>query len=116
MAESFMKTLEVAASWPDARDLASRLGTPPSFFAKIETGEHRLDLPGNATSGRSVVNRVTRPRRSIRKLLLPIFYPLVSLCDWHMTLAQAHHMTLAVEQVARRRWAASWPKGFDWRP
>jgi len=45
MAESFMKTFEVAASWPDA----TWFGEP-------------------------------------------------------------------VEQVARRRWTASWPKGFDWRP
>jgi hypothetical protein len=29
MAESFMKTLEVAASWPDARDLASQLSKSP---------------------------------------------------------------------------------------
>lgn len=26
------------------RDLAERLGKPPSFVAKIETGERRLDL------------------------------------------------------------------------
>lgn len=26
------------------RDLAARLGKPPSFVAKIETGERRLDL------------------------------------------------------------------------